>query len=261
VGRDDGQAGGRHAAGGPPMLRADGGGCLRRGVDHNNALQQGGVQLLRVQVPAHALRRADAVLAHLCELPPAPARSTRPARPMPTQPAALLARAADLLVWRQVFILKTAFPAQYGFPGPTVAMSRKLWPMAMGWWVYGISGVIALKYLNVPMFSSFRRFTTIIVMYGEYRLYGTRAYSPPPSLSFPTIPPPSARLLSFLSRSRTAHAANMHVLRARTHTPYWHAHNASQAACARRPPGGPEKRRHRHVGRRSHSWCACVCVF
>jgi hypothetical protein len=55
-------------------------------------------------------------------------------------------------------------------------MSRKLWPMAMGWWVYGVSGVIALKYLNVPMFSSFRRFTTIIVMYGEFRLYGTRAF-------------------------------------------------------------------------------------
>lgn len=51
-------------------------------------------------------------------------------------------------------------------------MARKLWPMAMGWWIYGISGVIALKYLNVPMFSAFRRFTTLIVMFGEYRLYG-----------------------------------------------------------------------------------------
>jgi hypothetical protein len=218
VGRDDGQAGGRHAAGGPPMLRADGGGCLRRGVDHNNALQQGGVQLLRVQVPAHALRRADAVLAHLCELPPAPARSTRPARPMPTQPAALLARAADLLVWRQVFILKTAFPAQYGFPGPTVAMSRKLWPMAMGWWVYGISGVIALKYLNVPMFSSFRRFTTIIVMYGEYRLYGTRAYSPPPSLSFPPFPPPLLRPPPVVSIEKPHSARRQHACAARAHT-------------------------------------------
>ena len=47
---------------------------------------------------------------------------------------------------------------------------------AMGWWVYGVSGVIALKYLNVPMFSAFRRFTTIIVMIGEYRLYGRREY-------------------------------------------------------------------------------------
>jgi hypothetical protein len=106
--------------------------------------------------------------------------------------------------------------------------------MALGWWVYGISGVIALKYLNVPMFryqirypyqhlgiiqaaqrfrmqpnessaikacenlkrtfsksfllpsnvnptqsnryptprSAFRRFTTIIVMLGEYRFRG-----------------------------------------------------------------------------------------
>ena len=31
-------------------------------------------------------------------------------------------------------------------------MNLQLLPMAMGWWVYGISGVIALKYLNVPMF-------------------------------------------------------------------------------------------------------------
>jgi solute carrier family 35 protein len=72
----------------------------------------------------------------------------------------------------QVSVLKFGFPKQYGFPGPDLAMARKLWPMAMGWWVYGISGVIALKYLNVPMFSAFRRFTTLIVMFGEYRLYG-----------------------------------------------------------------------------------------
>jgi len=137
---------------------------------------------------------------------------------MPTQPAALLARAADLLVWRQVFILKTAFPAQYGFPGPTVAMSRKLWPMAMGWWVYGISGVIALKYLNVPMFSSFRRFTTIIVMYGEYRLYGTRAYSPPPSLSFPPFPPPLLRPPPVVSIEKPHSARRQHACAARAHT-------------------------------------------
>lgn len=36
------------------------------------------------------------------------------------------------------------------------SMARKLLPMALGWWVYGISGVIALRYLNVPMFSAFR---------------------------------------------------------------------------------------------------------
>jgi hypothetical protein len=28
----------------------------------------------------------------------------------------------------------------------------QLLPMALGWWIYGVSGVIALKYLNVPMF-------------------------------------------------------------------------------------------------------------
>eukprot|EP00292_Cryptomonas_paramecium_P009095 CAMPEP_0113695706 /NCGR_PEP_ID=MMETSP0038_2-20120614/21061_1 /TAXON_ID=2898 /ORGANISM="Cryptomonas paramecium" /LENGTH=257 /DNA_ID=CAMNT_0000618303 /DNA_START=246 /DNA_END=1015 /DNA_ORIENTATION=+ /assembly_acc=CAM_ASM_000170 len=44
--------------------------------------------------------------------------------------------------------------------------------MALGWWIYGVSGVIALKYLNVPMFSAIRRFTTIVVMFGEWRLRG-----------------------------------------------------------------------------------------
>ena len=68
--------------------------------------------------------------------------------------------------------LKVGFPSLYDFPNPNLAMAKKLWPMALGWWLYGVSGVIALKYLNVPMFSSFRRFTTIIVMFGEYRLYG-----------------------------------------------------------------------------------------
>lgn len=72
----------------------------------------------------------------------------------------------------QVYILKVGFPSLYDFPNPNLAMAKKLWPMALGWWLYGVSGVIALKYLNVPMFSSFRRFTTIIVMFGEYRLYG-----------------------------------------------------------------------------------------
>eukprot|EP00288_Rhodomonas_lens_P011774 CAMPEP_0177750650 /NCGR_PEP_ID=MMETSP0484_2-20121128/33131_1 /TAXON_ID=354590 /ORGANISM="Rhodomonas lens, Strain RHODO" /LENGTH=241 /DNA_ID=CAMNT_0019265711 /DNA_START=110 /DNA_END=831 /DNA_ORIENTATION=- len=66
---------------------------------------------------------------------------------------------------------RCASPEKYGFP-VTLAMSKKLLPMALGWVTYGISGVIALKYLNVPMFSAFRRFTTIIVMYGEYKLNG-----------------------------------------------------------------------------------------
>lgn len=70
-----------------------------------------------------------------------------------------------------VSILKAYSPEKYGFP-VTLAMSKKLLPMALGWVTYGISGVIALKYLNVPMFSAFRRFTTIIVMYGEYKLNG-----------------------------------------------------------------------------------------
>ncbi len=37
------------------------------GVHHNNSLQQGGVQLLRIQVSINPLRGADDLLPHLCE--------------------------------------------------------------------------------------------------------------------------------------------------------------------------------------------------
>ena len=63
-------------------------------------------------------------------------------------------------------------PQRFGFPDFDLKMARRLLPMAAGWWVYGVSGVIALQYLNVPMFSSFRRFTTLIVMFGEYKIRG-----------------------------------------------------------------------------------------
>lgn len=68
-------------------------------------------------------------------------------------------------------VLKFRNPHKYGFP-VTWALAKQLLPMALGWVTYGISGIIALKYLNVPMFSAFRRFTTIMVMYGEYQLRG-----------------------------------------------------------------------------------------
>jgi hypothetical protein len=68
--------------------------------------------------------------------------------------------------------MKYLAPDRYGFPNFEFAMAKKLMPMALGWWIYGVSGVIALKYLNVPMFSAFRRFTTIIVMIGEYKIRG-----------------------------------------------------------------------------------------
>lgn len=78
-----------------------------------------------------------------------------------------------------------------------------------GWWVYGISGVIALQYLNVPMFSAFRRFTTLIVMVGEYKL---RNRLPPRNQQVPISIPPwlrSDKSPSFCLRSHaviTAHA-------------------------------------------------------
>mmetsp|Transcript_26765 Transcript_26765/g.70280 ORF Transcript_26765/g.70280 Transcript_26765/m.70280 type:complete len:141 (-) Transcript_26765:961-1383(-) len=84
-----------------------------------------------------------------------------------------------------VNLLKVFSSETFGFPAFHLSKAVRLLPMAIGWWIYGISGVIALKYLNVPMFryncvsisivltkefSAIRRFTTIIVMFGEWRL-------------------------------------------------------------------------------------------
>eukprot|EP00899_Mesostigma_viride_P007112 jgi/Mesvir1/16401/Mv18139-RA.1 len=46
-------------------------------------------------------------------------------------------------------------------------MAWKLMPLSTCWWLYVVSGLTGLRYLNVPMFSILRRATTIVVMVGE----------------------------------------------------------------------------------------------
>ncbi|GBG93210.1 hypothetical protein CBR_g60598 [Chara braunii] len=44
---------------------------------------------------------------------------------------------------------------------------KKIFPLTVCWWLYVVSGVTALRYLNVPMYSVLRRSTTLVVMLGE----------------------------------------------------------------------------------------------
>ena len=46
-------------------------------------------------------------------------------------------------------------------------------PLALFWWLYVVSGVTALRYLNVPMYGAFRRSTTLVVVAGEYFMFKT----------------------------------------------------------------------------------------
>lgn len=57
-------------------------------------------------------------------------------------------------------------------PRPTLASCRAVAPLAVLWMLYVQSGVIALRYLTVPMYSVLRRATTLLVVGGEYLAFG-----------------------------------------------------------------------------------------
>ncbi|CAK0763224.1 hypothetical protein CVIRNUC_003036 [Coccomyxa viridis] len=52
----------------------------------------------------------------------------------------------------------------------SVKTATLVFPLTMFWWLYVVSGVTALRYLTVPMFSCFRRSTTLLVVLGEWLL-------------------------------------------------------------------------------------------
>eukprot|EP00884_Botryococcus_braunii_P004078 jgi/Botrbrau1/13671/Bobra.0378s0005.1 len=49
---------------------------------------------------------------------------------------------------------------------------RQVAPLALCWWIYVVSGVTALRYLTVPMYSVFRRTTTLLTVVGEWLMFG-----------------------------------------------------------------------------------------
>lgn len=59
-------------------------------------------------------------------------------------------------------------------PLPPPSAPSQVAPLAFFWWLYVVSGVTALRYLNVPMFSVLRRSTTLLVVLGEVVTFGRR---------------------------------------------------------------------------------------
>jgi len=49
--------------------------------------------------------------------------------------------------------------------------AKQVFPLSLAWWLYVVSGVTALRYLNVPMYSVFRRSTTLLVAAGEWVMF------------------------------------------------------------------------------------------
>ncbi|DBA94567.1 TPA: hypothetical protein ACH3X1_002152 [Trebouxia sp. C0004] len=59
----------------------------------------------------------------------------------------------------------------FHFAPLTAKGARQILPLVFCWWLYVVSGVTALRYLTVPMFSVFRRSTTLIVVVGEFFMF------------------------------------------------------------------------------------------
>jgi solute carrier family 35 len=76
----------------------------------------------------------------------------------------VLSRAAS---WRSITL-----------PKLTISVARVVYPLTICWWTYVVSGLIALRYLNVPMFSTLRKFTALLVLIGERLMLNRRAPAP-----------------------------------------------------------------------------------
>ncbi|OSX68343.1 hypothetical protein BU14_2965s0001, partial [Porphyra umbilicalis] len=64
-------------------------------------------------------------------------------------------------------------------PPLTYSLAVKAFPLAFCWWLYAVTGLVALRYLTIPMFSTLRKFTTVIVLLGETLFLHKRS---PPSV-------------------------------------------------------------------------------
>jgi solute carrier family 35 len=58
-------------------------------------------------------------------------------------------------------------------PAFQLSVAKQVLPLAFFWMLYVQSGVIALRYLTVPMFGVMRRATTLLTAAGEYLAFGT----------------------------------------------------------------------------------------
>lgn len=60
-------------------------------------------------------------------------------------------------------------------PPITRQTSRHVFPLALVWWLYVVSGIAALRYLTIPMFSTLRKSTALIVLILEATVLRKRA--------------------------------------------------------------------------------------
>src|SRR4051794_19732212 len=60
------------------------------------------------------------------------------------------------------------------YPKPTWNMSLKAAPLSIAFVGMVLTGLAALKYLNIPMFNTLRRATTLMTMIGESYLLNAR---------------------------------------------------------------------------------------
>ena len=70
-------------------------------------------------------------------------------------------------------VMLRAFGA-ISYPRPNWATSKKVAPLSIAFMAMVLTGLGALKYLNIPMFNALRRATTLITMVGEAWLLGAR---------------------------------------------------------------------------------------
>lgn len=64
-------------------------------------------------------------------------------------------------------------------PPVTKELAITVFPLAFFWWLYAVTGLVALRYLTIPMFSTLRKFTSLVVLVGETLILRKRS---PPSV-------------------------------------------------------------------------------
>lgn len=60
-------------------------------------------------------------------------------------------------------------------PSLEVSMMKQVFPLSFCWWLYVVTGIVGLRYLNIPMFSTLRKFTVLLVLLGEMFVLGKTA--------------------------------------------------------------------------------------
>lgn len=82
------------------------------------------------------------------------------------------------LVQILVCIISLTIAQSFGYltlPTITRQTSRQVYPLTIVWWLYVVSGIGALRYLTIPMFSTLRKSTAMIVLILEAIVLKKRA--------------------------------------------------------------------------------------